>query len=71
MGRADILDMIQRYIEAEKAVLEGKSITFNGQQMSLESLSEIIKGRRAWERRLSDFDNATRGRPKYKLARFK
>ncbi len=33
-------EMIQRYREAEMAVLEGKSVTFNGQQLTLESLSQ-------------------------------
>ncbi|CAI0734410.1 Uncharacterised protein [Serratia plymuthica] len=70
MNQADIENMIQSYYEAEKAVLEGKSITFNGQSMTMESLSEIRKGRANWERRLSDLIAARRGRPMYKLSRF-
>jgi hypothetical protein len=45
--RSDIEAMIQRYVEAEMAVLDGKSITFNGQQMSYENLSEIRRGGRS------------------------
>ena len=45
MNPADIQNMIDRYAAAELSVLEGKSITFNGQQMTLENLSEIRKGR--------------------------
>jgi hypothetical protein len=61
--RSDIEAMVQRYVEAEMAVLDGKSITFNGQQMSYENLSEIRKGRQEWERRLADSDRQSRGDP--------
>ena len=70
MKQTDIESIIQRYTDAEIAVLDGKSITFNGQQMTLENLSEIRKGRQEWERRLSSLNNQRRGRPGYKLARF-
>lgn len=70
MKQSDIEAMIQRYTEAETAVLEGKSITFNGQQMAYENLSEIRKGRQEWERRLSSLISNRRGRPGYRLARF-
>lgn len=51
-------------------MLDGKSITFNGQQMTLENLSEIRKGRQEWERRLASLLAQRNGRPGYKLARF-
>lgn len=70
MNQTDIENIIQRYLEAETIVLEGKSITFNGQSMTMESLSEIRKGRAYWERRLSDLIASRRGRPMYKVARF-
>ncbi|CAH6030278.1 TPA: hypothetical protein KE522_002031 [Citrobacter koseri] len=70
MTRSEIETMIQRYADAEIAVLAGKSITFNGQQMSYENLSEIRKGRQEWERRLTALNNQRRGRPGYRLARF-
>ncbi|MDA6428907.1 hypothetical protein OSK68_26455, partial [Escherichia coli] len=35
MNQNDIEAMIQRYTEAEMAVLDGKSVTFNGQQMTM------------------------------------
>ena len=41
MSTEEAREMIQRYREAEMAVLEGKSVTFNGQQLTLESLSQI------------------------------
>ncbi|STB29543.1 hypothetical protein [Citrobacter koseri] len=70
MTRSEIETMIQRYADAEIAVLAGKSITFNGQQMSYENLSEIRKGRQEWEHRLTALNNQRRGRPGYRLARF-
>ncbi|EKN3779766.1 hypothetical protein RSG63_004197 [Yersinia enterocolitica] len=70
MNQAEIENMIQRYAAAEMAVLEGKSITFNGQSMAMENLSEIRKGRDVWERRLANLLATRRGRPMYKVARF-
>lgn len=70
MNQSDILNMIQSYTEAEMAVLQGKSITFNGQQMTMENLSEIRKGRQEWERKLTSAATAAAGRPAYRLARF-
>ena len=70
MNQSDILNMIQSYTEAEMAVLQGKSITFNGQQMTMENLSEIRKGRQEWERKLASATAAATGRPAYRLARF-
>ncbi|BBQ61545.1 hypothetical protein WP2S18E08_15280 [Escherichia coli] len=70
MKQTDIESIIQRYTDAEIAVLDGKSITFNGQQMTLENLSEIRKGRQEWERRLASLLAQRNGRHGYKLARF-
>ena len=70
VNQAEIENMIQRYAAAEMAVLEGKSITFNGQSMAMENLSEIRKGREALERRLANLLATQRGRPMYKVARF-
>ncbi|MFS7161885.1 hypothetical protein AB6825_22890 [Serratia proteamaculans] len=70
MNQADIENIIQRYLDAETSVLEGKSITFNGQSMTMENLSEIRKGRESWERRLTSLTATRRGRPMYKVARF-
>ncbi|WP_413529767.1 hypothetical protein [Rahnella inusitata] len=70
MNQAYIEDMIQQYMTAERAVLQGKSITLGVQSMTMENLSEIQKGRNYWERRLSTLLSAQRGRPQYRLARF-
>ncbi|HDL6452066.1 hypothetical protein GLO37_25040 [Escherichia coli] len=70
MSIDDVRNMIQRYRDAEMAVLEGKSVTFNGQQLTLESLSQIRAGRQEWERRLATMEKRRRGNPGFKLARF-
>lgn len=70
MNQADIERMLQKYIDAEMAVLDGKSVEINGQSMTMESLGEIRKGRESWERRLQQAIDAQRRRPQYCLARF-
>ncbi|EED1928286.1 hypothetical protein DZK85_004860 [Escherichia coli] len=70
MSIDDVRNMIQRYRDAEMAVLEGKSVTFNGQQLTLESLSQIRAGRQEWERRLTAMENRRWGSPGFKLVRF-
>lgn len=37
-------ERLQLYLDAEKAVLEGKSIKFNGREVTMEDLSEIRAG---------------------------
>ncbi|ELN4158466.1 hypothetical protein RZ616_004092 [Citrobacter braakii] len=71
MNLNDIQDMVRRYTEAEVTILQGKSITFNGQQMTMENLSEIRSGRQEWERKQAAAMAAATGRGgSFKLARF-
>lgn len=71
MNLNDIQDMVRRYTEAEVTILQGKSITFNGQQMTMENLSEIRRGRQEWERKQTAAMAAATGRGgSFKLARF-
>lgn len=53
-------EMIDLYVQAEKDVLEGKTISFNGRTMTMENLQEIRSGRQEWERRLNS--RARRGK---------
>lgn len=63
--------MIDRYLEAELAVLEGKEITFNGRKQVMADLPQIRAGRLEWERRLASQKTAlSGGRPGYSLAVF-
>lgn len=57
--------MLAKYLEAEMAVLAGKSITFNGRSMTMENLAEIQKGRREWEQRVNQQAGRAAGRPSF------
>lgn len=63
-------EILQRYINAEQEVLEGRSVTFGGRTLSMESLGEIRKGRQEWERKVAALEGARPGRRPYKLAEF-
>ena len=63
--------MVDRYLEAELAVLEGKEIIFAGRKQVMADLPQIRAGRLEWERRLAVQQNAAvGGRPGYALATF-
>ncbi|MCL1114681.1 hypothetical protein L2703_13900 [Shewanella basaltis] len=53
MSKQQATEMVALYIEAEKDVLAGKSVTINGKMMSTEDLEQIRKGRIEWQRTLS------------------
>ncbi|EDJ9083467.1 primosomal replication protein PriB/PriC domain protein [Salmonella enterica subsp. enterica] len=67
MTREQLLQLQQAYFDAELAVLQGKSITLNGQSMTMESLGDIRQGRQEIEERLRRMDNP---RDIHSLARF-
>lgn len=47
-------DMLAKYLAAESALTEGKSIHWvDGRQLAREDLAEIRKGRKEWERRVA------------------
>lgn len=65
--------MLAKYLEAEAAVLSGKTVSFGGRTLSSENLEEIRKGRSEWERRVAREQNgggATVGGLGYSVARF-
>jgi len=67
--------MLAKYLEAEQAVLAGKTITFQGRSMGMENLQEIRAGRREWEARVAQENRGAGGRPSiggmsYSVARF-
>lgn len=68
LDKATIQSMIDACIQAEKDVLAGKTIQFNGRTVTMESLAEIRKARQEWERKLGTV-GVTRS-PKYRTARF-
>lgn len=46
--------MVEKYHEAELAVLEGKAVQFGGRTLTMENLSQIRAGRKEWEQRLAN-----------------
>jgi hypothetical protein len=50
-------DMVELYIQAEKNVLEGKTVTLRGESMGQEDLDKIRQGREYWERRATSRSN--------------
>ena len=65
-------EMLAKYLEAEAAVLSGKTVSFNGRTLTTENLAEIRKGRLEWERRVAGTTNRgpTIGGLTYSVARF-
>lgn len=61
-------DMVQRYLQAEMDVLEGKTTIFGGRTLTMADLPDIRAGRLEWERRVSA-TRSFRSRP-YSLATF-
>ncbi|CAM3107959.1 MULTISPECIES: DUF6148 family protein [Streptobacillus] len=49
-------EMINMYIEAEKAVLTGQRYRIGSRELERANLSEIVKNRMIWERRLVDLN---------------
>ncbi len=47
--------LLQAYLDAEMAILEGKSYRMpDGRMLTLEDLDKVIAGRREWERRVAE-----------------
>lgn len=68
MKLSDIDSMIELYLQAERDVLAGKQVTFQGRTVTSENLNELRSGRREWEQRRASVDNPAR--QPYAAARF-
>jgi len=44
-------DMLQKYIDAEAAILAGQSVRFGERLLTRANLLEVQQGRREWERK--------------------
>lgn len=61
--------MVDLYIDAEMAVLAGKSVQFGGRTLTMENLGQIREGRKEWERRVAaEVVRAHGGNSGYSLA---
>lgn len=61
MTRAQIQEMVDLYIGAEKAVLTGQSYSIGNRSLTRSNLTEIRNARSDWENRLANFDLRSRG----------
>jgi len=63
-------EMLDKYLEAEEAILLGKTTIFMGRTHTMAELPQIQAGRREWERKVNAQRNAAQGSPGYSLATF-
>lgn len=63
--------MIEYYTNAEIAALEGRSFMFNGRQVTTHDLTQIREGRREWERKAAQQQQAAKGLPGFALTDFR
>ncbi len=59
MAMTQAQQMLEKYIEAEIAVLEGRSVTFGGRTLTMADLNQIRDGRKEWEHRVAAQGNRT------------
>ncbi|QDH66082.1 primosomal replication protein PriB/PriC domain protein [Pseudomonas azotoformans] len=64
-------EMLDKYLEAEAAILLGKTTIFNGRTHTMAQLPQIQAGRRERERRVISQRAAAQGSPGYALAEFR
>lgn len=62
--------MLDKYMDAELAVLDGKTVMFGGRTLTMVDLNQIREGRCEWERKVQAEKAAAAGRPGYSLASF-
>jgi hypothetical protein len=71
MAMTQSQQMLQKYLDAESAVLEGRSVTFGGRTLTMADLNQIREGRLEWERRVQSERASVGGRSSlFKLASF-
>ncbi len=58
MNYADIKAMLDLYLDAEKRILKGQEVVFQGRRLTLADLEDIQKGRREWEQKLTNAGDA-------------
>lgn len=71
MATPTATEMRDLYLNAEAALLAGKSFQWGDRTLTRENLAEIREGRQEWERRVAQAAEVTAGRPRgYALADF-
>jgi hypothetical protein len=71
MNTAQIQEMIDLYVEAEKAILTGQSYSIGNRSLTRANLTEIRNARSEWEQRLVNLTIKNRGgNPNYSVSTF-
>lgn len=47
-------DMLQKYLDAETAILSGQTVRFGERVLTRANLIEVQQGRREWERKVAN-----------------
>jgi hypothetical protein len=63
-------EMLNLYIEAEKAVLSGKEMMLNGRKVVYEDLGMIRAGRQEYERKVQAENRQSAGKSRFAVADF-
>jgi hypothetical protein len=65
-------DMLQKYIDAEAAILTGQSVRFGERLLTRADLDMVQSGRREWERKVAVENRLASGgtSPRYQLPDF-
>lgn len=54
MPTVNSTEMLNKYLAAEAAVLEGKEVSLGDRKLRMEDLPSIIAGRKEWEQRVAN-----------------
>lgn len=57
-------EMLQKYLTAESALLEGKEVRLGERTLRMEDLPSIIAGRKEWEQRVAAESAKASGAPR-------
>ena len=60
-SRQQLVEMVDLYVEAEKAVLAGQSYIIKNRSLTRANLQEIRNARQEWEQRLLNYDVSSGG----------
>lgn len=65
-------DMLQKYITAEAAILDGQTVRLGDRMLTRANLIEVQNGRKDWERRVASEQRIAAGgtSPRYQIADF-
>lgn len=68
----DPANMLEKYLTAEAAILEGQSVRFGERLLTMANLVEVQTGRKEWERRVASESRFSKGGsyPRYKTPDF-